>query len=134
MCIRDRNKYFWVIIFGTLILLTPHILWQIDHHFPTFKYHLIDRRKPLQLGTVFNNISSQLLVAGPLTGLLVFYSLTKFKTKNNPFNRAILFSILGFYSLFFVMSFWNRIEAHWTSIITPLLMIATYPIISTNPV
>lgn len=129
-----KNKYFWVIIFGTLILLTPHILWQIDHHFPTFKYHLKDRRKPLQLNTVFNNITSQLLVAGPLTGLLVFYSLTKFKTKDNPFNRAILFSILGFYALFFVMSFWNRIEAHWTSVIIPLLMISTYPIISTNPV
>jgi hypothetical protein len=31
------------------------------------------------------------------------------------------------------MSFKNRIEAHWTTAITPLLMIATYPIISQNP-
>lgn len=129
-----KNKYFWVIILCTLILLTPHILWQIENHFPTFKYHLYSRRKPFNLSTTFNYIISQLLIAGPLTGLLVFYGLTKFKTKNNLFNRAILFSILGFYSLFFVMSFRNRIEAHWTSVITPLLIIATYPIISSNPV
>jgi hypothetical protein len=128
-----RNKYFWLTVMVTVILLMPHIFWQIDNHFPTFKYHLSDRTKPIRFWTVHNNLTSQLLVAGPLSGLIVFYSLLKFEIKNDLFKRAITFSVVGFYVFFFVMSFKNRIEAHYTTAITPLLMIATYPIISGNP-
>jgi hypothetical protein len=129
-----KNKYFWVTVIVVILLLIPHILWQIDNHFPTFKYHLSDRTKPLRFWTVQNNITSQLLVAGPLTGLIIFYSLSKFKINKDPFRRAMIFSILGFYIFFFIMSFKNRIEAHYTTAITPLLIIATYPIVSENPV
>ena len=66
------------------------------------------------------------------SGLIVFYSLSKFKINGDAFKRAIIFSILGFYIFFFIMSFKNRIEAHYTTVITPLLMIATYPAISNN--
>ena len=128
-----KNKYFWIILIVTFLLLTPHIIWQFDNHFPTFKYHLSDRTKPVRFWTVQNNITSQLLVAGPLSCLIVFYSLTKFRINGNTFKRTILFSILGFYIFFFIMSFKNRIEAHYTTAITPLLMFATYPIISGNP-
>lgn len=127
-----KNRYFWVVVSGTLILLIPHILWQVENHFPTFAYHLTDRTKPVQIRNIANNIFSQLAIAGPLSGVIVLYSLLKVKTKHNPYNRAMLFSILGFYSLFFIMSFWNRIEAHWTTATTPLLMILSYPIISDN--
>ena len=129
-----KNKYFWITVTITVLLLMPHIIWQIDNHFPTFKYHLSDRTKPVRFWTVHNNITSQLLVAGPLTCLIVFFSLTKFKINGDPFKRAIIFSILGFYIFFFIMSFKNRIEAHYTTAITPLLMIATYPVISGNPI
>jgi len=128
-----KNKYFWVIVIGTLLLLTPHILWQIDNHFPTLKYHLSDRTKPIRFWTVQNNLTSQLMVAGPLTCIIVFFSLTKFRINGDLFKRAIVFSILGFYIFFFIMSFKNRIEAHYTTVITPFLMIATYPVISNHP-
>ncbi len=129
-----KNKYFWVTVIIAIVLLIPHILWQIDNHFPTFKYHLSDRTKPLRFWTVQNNLTSQLLVAGPITGLIVFYSLLKFRINGDPFKKAMIFSILGFYIFFFIMSFKNRIEAHYTTAITPLLIIATYPIISNDPV
>lgn len=129
-----KNKYFWLIVFATIILLVPHILWQIDNHFPTFKYHLSDRTKPVRFWTVQNNLTSQLLVAGPLSCIIVFWALSKFRVNKDPYKRALLFSILGFYIFFFIMSFKNRIEAHYTTAITPLLMIATYPIISNNAV
>ncbi len=128
-----KNKYFWITVIVAVLLLAPHILWQINNHFPTFKYHLSDRTKPIRFWTVQNNITSQLLVAGPLTFFIVFFSLTKFRINGDAFKKAIIFSILGFYIFFFIMSFKNRIEAHYTTAITPLLMIATYPIISNNP-
>lgn len=127
-----KNKYFWITVIIVIILLIPHVLWQIENHFPTFKYHLSDRTKPLRFWTVQNNITSQLLVAGPITGLIVFYSLTRFRINGDPFKRSLIFSILGFYIFFFIMSFKNRIEAHYTTAITPLLIIATFPIISND--
>jgi hypothetical protein len=127
-----KNKYFWITVIVSILLLTPHILWQIENHFPTFKYHLSDRTKPVRFWTVQNNITSQLLVAGPLTFFIVFFGLSKFRVKADLFRRAIIFSILGFYIFFFLMSFKNRIEAHYTTAITPLLIIATYPFVSNN--
>jgi hypothetical protein len=97
-----RNKYFWVTVFVVLLLLIPHIWWQIENHFPTLKYHLVGRTKPIRFWTVHNNITSQLLVAGPLSGLIVFYSLSKFKINGDAFKRAIIFSVLGFYIFFFL--------------------------------
>ncbi len=129
-----RNKYFWITVFVVVLLLIPHIWWQIENQFPTLKYHLVGRTKPVRFWTVHNNITSQLLVAGPLSGLIIFYSLSRFKINGDVFKRAIIFSVLGFYIFFFMMSFKNRIEAHYTSAITPLLMIATYPVISNTPV
>lgn len=129
-----KNKYFWVTVVVAILLLAPHVLWQIENHFPTFKYHLSGRTKPVRFWTVQNNITSQLLVAGPLTCLIVFFGLSKFKVNHDPYKRAIIFSILGFYIFFFLMSFKNRIEAHYTTAITPLLIIATYPIISNSHV
>lgn len=127
------NKYFWFIVLGVFVLLLPHVVWQIDNHFPTFKYHLSDRSKPLQLKYFGDNIINQILVAGPLTGVIVLYSLKKFQVKRDRFRRALIFTIVGFYAVLLLLSFWNRIEAHWTSAITPLLMLATYPIITDNP-
>ncbi|MBT6006715.1 MAG: hypothetical protein HOG79_13420, partial [Prolixibacteraceae bacterium] len=69
-----------------------------------------------------------LAMAGPLTGVLVFWKLRKVKIQS-PFQRALLFNILGFFILFFIMSFKNRIEAHWVAAIIPMLIFLTYPLI-----
>ena len=127
-----RNKYFWVTVLLTALLISPHIWWQIVNEFPTFKYHLVERAKPFRLKYVFPNIINQLLMAGPLTFFLVFWKLSKFKIRNK-FDRALIFNILGFYILFFLLSFKNRIEAHWVAAIIPMLMLATYPLILPDP-
>lgn len=129
-----KNKYFWLTIGITLVLLLPHILWQVANEYPSLKYHLYSRSKPIKFWTVHNNLTSQLLVAGPITGLIVFYSLFKYRTNGDMFRKMMIFSILGFYIFFFIMSFKNRIEAHYTTVITPLLMFATYPVISSTPI
>jgi len=129
-----KNKYFWLIVFITLLLLLPHIWWQIENHFPTLKYHLHDRSKPFRLKYVYSNIFSQLAVAGPLTGILIFWNLRKFRIEKDLYKKALIFNIAGFYIFFFLMSFTNRIEAHWTAAIIPLLMVATYPLILENQI
>jgi hypothetical protein len=124
-----RNKYFWFTVLLTFVLLMPHIWWQVANEFPTFKYHLVERAKPFRLKYVFPNILNQLLMAGPLTFVLIFWKLTKFQIRDK-FDRALIFNILGFYILFFLLSFKNRIEAHWAAAIIPMIMLATFPLIN----
>jgi hypothetical protein len=123
-----RNKYFWLTVAFTIILLVPHAWWQFDNEFPTFKYHLVDRAKPFRMKHIVNNLLSQYAMAGPLTGVLVFWALARFKIKSD-FDRALIFNILGFYIVLFLVSFNNRIEAHWSAAAIPMLMFAIYPII-----
>lgn len=123
-----RSKYFWLTVLFTIILLIPHAWWQIANEFPTFKYHLVDRAKPFRIKHIVNNLLSQYAMAGPLTGVLVFWALARFRIKTD-FDRALLFNILGFYIVLFLVSFKNRIEAHWSAAAIPMLMLAVYPVI-----
>jgi hypothetical protein len=123
-----RNKFFWLTAVVTLLLLLPHVWWQVVNDFPTFKYHLIERAKPLRLKHITDYLLNQLLMAGPLTGILVLWKFSGFKIKSD-FDRALVFNVIGFYGIFFVLSFKNRIEAHWTAAIMPMLMLATYRLI-----
>ncbi len=127
-----KNKYFYLTAAIALILMIPHIKWQIENEFPTLKYHIVERTKPFRLKYVFPNLVSQLIMAGPLTGALVFLKLSKYKIRD-LFDKALIFNILGFYIIFFLLSFKNRIEAHWTAAIIPMLMIVVYRGISDDP-
>jgi len=121
-----RNKYFWTIVVLALLLLTPHIWWLVENEFPGFKYHLLERTNPIRMKYVFPNIFSQLLMAGPLTGIIIFWLIGKVKIQN-LFQRTLLFNILGFYIIFFFLSFKTRVEAHWSAAMIPMLMIIIYP-------
>ena len=124
-----RNKFFWLAVGTAVFLLIPHALWQIENEFPTFKYHLVERAKPFRLKYVFPNLINQLLMAGPLTGIIVVWKLARVKI-NDKFKRGLVFNIAGFYLLFFIFSFKNRIEAHWGAVLIPMLMFLTFPLIS----
>ncbi|MBW6535900.1 MAG: glycosyltransferase family 39 protein [Mariniphaga sp.] len=126
-----RNKYFWLTVAISVLFLIPHVWWQIENEFPTFKYHLVERAKPFRLKHITDNLLNQLVMAGPLTGVLVFWKLTKFKIKTE-FDRALVFNIVGFYAVLFMLSFKNRIEAHWAAAIMPMLMLATFPLIKND--
>ncbi len=128
-----KNKYFWLIVFVSALLLLPHIWWQIDNELPSFKYHLSGRARPFRLKYVTGNIMNQLIVAGPLTGVIIFWKALKLKIKTT-YERAMATVIIGFYVVLFIFSFWNRIEAHWIAAVIPLLMFITYPKIANDPV
>ncbi len=123
-----KSKYFYGIIILSIGLLLPHILWQIENEFPTFKYHLVSRAKPFQFKYILPYIFGTIAMAGPITGFLVFWKLKDVKIENQ-FQKTLLFNVLGFIILFFIMSFKNRIEAHWVAAIIPMLMFLTYPLI-----
>ena len=108
------NRYFWFAALVGLILLAPHILWQVEADFPSIRYHLFERsREPYHFSYTLEYVLTQLFVLGPLTGILFFIAAAREKAKD-IFERALRFLFWGGYLFFFLMSFKGRVEGHWT--------------------
>lgn len=111
-----KQKYFWTTVLFALICFSPHLIWQAQNDFPTFKYHLIERSSSAyKITDTLEYIVSQLFVLGPITGILFF--ITSFKSKAiNDFEKGLKWMFWGVFIFFFVMSLKGRVEAHWTLI------------------
>lgn len=129
-----KRKSFWLIPGLSILLFMPHLYWQFSHDFPSIKYHLVDRSaKPYSFDNTTNYFLNELLISGPLTGILVFYFGWKQKTLRDRFLRTLKFNFIGVFLFFFITSFKGWVEAHWTLIgfIPALILAAIY--VEKNP-
>lgn len=119
------RKSFWIVFTVSFVAFLPHLLWQIDHEFVTFKYHLFKRKQRIfEIGNVGHYIGSQIAVAGFLAFPIVFMSLIK-KARNNQ-ERLIKFNVIGLYLLILLSALRNKIEANWTITSCGFLILLTY--------
>jgi len=116
---------FYAVALFSLILLTPHFIWQIQNGYPSIQYQLFERvSPPFRLSFISDFVMGQLLLAGPLVGWLLIWAAFKYKT-HTTLEKAMLYSIIGFYVLFFISSFFTRTELNWTiPIIVPLVYLS----------
>jgi len=107
---------FWVVAGVSLLCLTPHMLWQVNHDFPSLRYHLFDRSvNPYSFSYTAGYLGAQLFILGPLIGILLIYLASVFKPAND-FERGLKFVAIGTYVFFLLMSFKGPVEANWTII------------------
>lgn len=123
-----KDGKFWVACFVALALLTPHILWQVNNDFPSFKYHLSQRSEPFRWSYFLEYLPNQLLIFNPLTFGAVVYVLIKHSperatrtgagvatpAENQVFERGLKFILIGFFFFFWLMAFRGHVEPHWT--------------------
>ena len=108
-----KDGKFWVACLLALALLTPHILWQVDNGFPSFKYHLSQRSEPFRWSYFLEYLPNQLLVFNPFTFGAVVYVLCIMHSKL-VFERGLKFILIGFFVFFWLMAFRGHVEPHWT--------------------
>jgi hypothetical protein len=109
-----RNRAFLTAALFTALLLIPHLIWQITHDFPTFRYHLAER-SDLAYRPVFTlkYLLGQLLMFGPLMApMLLFAGVVVRHT--DPFDRTLRWVVTGFLLFFLLMSLRGSVEPHWT--------------------
>ena len=123
-----KDGKFWVACLLALALLTPHILWQVDNGFPSFKYHLSQRSEPFRWSYFLEYLPNQLLIFNPFTFGAVVYILIKHRQKkgwiasscllamtpSEVFERGLKFILIGFFFFFWLMAFRGHVEPHWT--------------------
>ena len=110
-----------------LLLFAPHLWWQYEHNWMSFRYHLFESNvNPYKFSYTTEYLSGQLLIAGPLAGIIFWAAAFKYKIQN-ALERALKFTAIGFLVFFFLSSFKGRVEANWTApAIVPLLVLTYY--------
>ncbi len=103
-----------------LALWSPHILWQFNHDFPTFRYHLQERAGESRWYFPLEYLGNVLVVINPfLIGFI--YKLVKRKNEN-VFERSLYFVVIGFLGFFLFQSFRDHVQPQW-------LVLTYFPII-----
>ena len=107
-----------------LLLFTPHLWWQYQHNWISFRYHLFESNvNPYKFSFTLEYLGGQLLLAGPLAGVLLLPAAFIYHSKN-LFERGLKFTLVGIYFFFLLSSFRGRVEANWTSpAIVPLIIL-----------
>lgn len=120
-----RRESFWLAAIIAACLYVPHILWQVNHHYPSIEYHLYDRSaSKYDPGNSLSYIPGQLLMAGPLIGWLLFYRAYKVKVTDD-FTRCLMVNGIGTFIFFFLSTFRGEAQPHWTLIaFAPLAMLS----------
>ena len=123
-----KDGKFYVACLVAFALLMPHILWQIEADFPSFKYHLSQRSEPFRWSYFLEYLPNQLLIFNPFTFGAVVYVLLKHSperatrigaggatpAENQVFERGLKFILIGFFFFFWLMAFRGHVEPHWT--------------------
>ena len=132
-----KDGKFWVACLLALALLTPHILWQINNDFPSFKYHLAGRNEAFRWSYFLEYLPNQLLIFNPLTVGAVVYVLCidsrqRTSQRGNDmhsklvFERGLKFILVGFFFFFWIMAFRGHVEPHWTIICVIPVVVLVY--------
>ena len=128
-----KDGKFYVACLLALALLTPHILWQVNADFPSFRYHLSGRNEAFRWSYFLEYLPNQLLIFNPFTFGAVVYVLIRDRnrvlippapikkggsetqqTGDEVFERGLQFILVGFFFFFWLMAFRGHVEPHWT--------------------
>ena len=120
-----KKPSFWFIAIIAIGLYLPHIVWQVQHNYPSINYHLFERASnTYNFINTFSYIPGQLFMAGPLVGWFFFYRAFKVKI-SDPFIRCLIVNCAGTLLFFFISSSRGEVQPQWTFVLFAPLIILT---------
>jgi hypothetical protein len=127
-----KSPKFYVAAFIALLLFFPHLFWQYSNGFPSVKYHLIERVSAFNFRHVPDYLGSQFLFNNPFILPVLIWIMIKVRSRN-LFEKALYYTIIGFFGFFFVSSFRYRVEPQWTALLCIPMLILLFNNISYKP-
>ncbi len=112
--------------FLAFCLFVPHLLWQWDHNWISFRYHLFESNvNAYKFSFTAEYLLGQLLLSGPIAGFILLPAAFLYKSKNET-EKALKYSMTGIYIFFLLSSFRGKVEANWTSPVIVSLMVLSH--------
>ncbi len=98
-----------------LLLFVPHILWQYEHDWVSFAYHLSGRIVVYSWSYPLEYLGNVLVVCNPF---LIFFLVKIIRNRwTGEFERACYFVLVGFLMFFLWQSFRVRVQPQWLIVI-----------------
>jgi len=112
-----------------LLLFTPHLWWQYQHNWMSFRYHLFESNvNAYKFSFTADYILGQLLLPGPVAGFILLPAAFLYKPQNAT-EKALRYTMIGIYAFFLLSSFRGKVEANWTSPVIVSLMVLSHQFI-----
>lgn len=126
------KPYIYLAGIVTSLLMLPHLMWHIQHNFPTFQYHLVDRSEKFKIKYFLEYLPNQFAVFNPF--ILIPFVILLFKNKyQNLQEKAYYFVCVGFLFFFAITSLRGHVEPHWTVIASIPMVILFLKFIKEKP-
>lgn len=126
------KPYIYLAGIVTSLLMIPHLMWHIEHNFPTFQYHLVDRSEDFEFIYFLEYLPNQFAVFNPF--ILIPFIFLLFKNKyHNLQEKAYYFVSVGFLVFFALTSLRGHVEPHWTVIASIPMLILFLQFIKEKP-
>ncbi len=104
----------WLAAAIAFVLFFPHLYWQWANGFPSLQYHLMERVSPhYQWDYTTEYLAGQLLLAGPFAGFILIWASLAYRPADR-LERALKYTVCGFYIFFLLSTAKGRVEANWT--------------------
>jgi Dolichyl-phosphate-mannose-protein mannosyltransferase len=109
----------------SLLLFSPHLFWQWEHNWISFRYHLFESNvNPYKFSHTTEYLGGQFLIAGPLAGFILLPAAFLYKS-NTATEKALKWTMTGIYVFFLLSSFRGKVETNWTSpVLVPLIVLS----------
>jgi hypothetical protein len=115
-----KNKFFYISVILSGILFVPHLLWQFQHDFPSFQFHLYGRTSQFEFANVFQYISQQI----PMIGIGIIFVPFIYKAENQ-FEKTLKYIAIGTFLFFLLSTARGFVHLHWTSIVLfPIIILS----------
>lgn len=121
-----KNRRAWLALIFSVLLYTPHLMWQIETNFESLLFHLNERPNhaynfsEFTLGYFLN-----VLTVFGLMGILIF-PLSLKEPKTDLFKKAAWYAALFVICFFFLSSFSKKTQAQWFLPIVIPFFLLTY--------
>ena len=112
--------------FIAILLFAPHLYWQYQHDWVSFRYHLFESNvNAYKLSFTGDYILGQLLLPGPIAGFILLPAAFLYKPANET-EKALRYTMIGIYVFFLLSSFRGKVEGNWTSPVLVSLIVLSF--------
>ena len=109
------KKSFYIIFLLSLLLYTPHILWQISNDYPSVNYHLLERSSSeYEFKYTLDYLFGQFVFYGPILTIITFFVVFTRNFKDDFKFKLLKINYIGFFLFFLVSSYKGWVEVNWT--------------------
>lgn len=117
-----RPSFYWIFL-GSLVMYLPHILWQINHEYPSVKYHFFERNaSEYELKFTLDYFLTQILFYGPFLLVPALLQAVRWRKQQTIATRVLAINMIGFLVFFLFNTRKDWVEVNWTlPILTPLM-------------